>query len=254
MKGTQGGGEKPSGAGVNATEKAAAAEIRSDTVPSLVHRLHRNGETGRLILRQGTLIKTLEFQRGLIPFAASNDRDDRLIQTLLKRGMVSLNDLMAALDVSLRTGERLGAVLLARKKITEEDLDRALQEQLKDIVFSVFAWDGGTWQFEEKSPGAPEKIHIRAHPLEQILEGVRRIPSWARVYEAVGGLNTEYRTTKEALSLAEMACLMPGEQQILTFCQETRTLSEICESVSMNDFVLCKVVWGLLIVGALMKA
>jgi len=255
MKGPQGGGEKKAAdARANAAERISAAEIRSDTVPTVIHSLHRKGETGRLVLRQVPVIKTLEFQRGLILFAASNDRDDRLNQTLLKRGMVSLNDLMAALDVSLRTGERLGAVLLARRKITEEDLDRALQEQLKDIVLSLFAWDRGTWGFEEKSPGAPEKIRIRAHPLELILEGVRQIPSWARVYEAVGGLNTEYRTTKEALSLAEKACLMPGEQKILTLCQETRTLSEICESVSMNDFVLCKVVWGLLIVGALMKA
>lgn len=254
MKGTPGGRENPAGSNADAAERFAAAEIRSDTVPNLIHDLHRRGETGRLVLRQGPIIKTLEFQRGLIPFAASNDRDDRLNQALLKRGMVSLNDLMGALDVSLRSGERLGAVLLARRKITEEDLDHAVQEQLKDIVLSLFAWDSGTWGFEEKSPGAPEKIRIRAHPLELILEGVRRIPSWARVYEAVGGLNTEYRTTKEALSLAEKACLVPGEQQILTFCQETRTLSEICESVSLNDFILCKVVWGLLIVGALMKA
>ena len=235
-------------------DQPAASEVRSDTIPGLVHRLHREAATGRLILRQGPVIKTLEFQRGLIPFAASNDRDDRLNQTLLNRGMVSLNDLMSALDVSLRSGERLGAVLLVRKKLSEEDLDRALQEQLRDIVFSVFTWTGGTWEFEEKSPGTPERILLRAHPLELILEGVRRIPSWARVYEAVGGLNTEYRTTREAPSLAETARLMPGEQQILALCQETRALSEICESVTMNDFVLCKVVWGLLIVGALMKA
>jgi hypothetical protein len=250
----QAGVEKSAGVKPTMADKPAANEIRSDTIPGLVHRLHREAATGRLILRQGPVIKALEFQRGLIPFAASNDRDDRLIQTLLKSGMASLDDLMTALEVSLRSGERLGAVLLARKKLSEEDLDRALQVQLRDIVLSVFAWAGGTWEFEEKSPGAPEKILLRAHPLELIVEGVRRIPSWARVYEAVGGLNTEYRTTKEAPSLAEKARLMPGEQQILVFCQQTRTLSEICESVPMNDFVLCKVVWGLLIAGALMKA
>ena len=62
------------------------------------------------------------------------------------------------------------------------------------------------------------------------------------------------KITLETGALAKQANLMPGEQQILAFCQETRTLSEICDSVSMSDYVLCKVVWGLLIVGALMKA
>ncbi len=233
---------------------ARGAEIGADTVPLLLHELHRKGEAGRLVLRRDSLIKTLEFQDGAVTFAASNDRDDRLAQTILKRGMVSLPDLMEATDASLKGGKRLGAVLLARKKVTQEDLERVVQEQLKDIVFSVFAWTSGSWRFEKPSPGAPESIRIQAHPLELILEGVRRVQSWARVYQAVGGLSTEYRTTREAPSLAEKASLMPGERQILTFCQETRTLSEICDSVPLNDYVLCKVVWGLLIVGALMKA
>ncbi|HEV8334811.1 MAG TPA: DUF4388 domain-containing protein [Candidatus Polarisedimenticolia bacterium] len=229
------------------------SEIQSDTVPVLVHRLHRKGETGRLVLRQGSVTKALHLNRGQITFATSTDRDDRLVQTLLKRGIVSLPDLMTCLDTALKEHKRHGEVLRARKKITEEDLDRALQEQLKDIVFSVFAWTEGSWELE-KTAAAAEEISIKAHPLELILEGVRRIPSWARVYEVVGGLSTEYRSTKEADDLAERARLMPGERQILTLCQETRTLSEICDSLPMNDFVLCKVVWGLLIVGALMKA
>lgn len=242
------------GAGGNPAGAAGGAEIGADTIPVLLHQLHRKGETGRLVLRRDTLVKTLEFQQGAIIFAASNDRDDRLNQTILKRGMVSLPDLMEATDSSLKGGERLGAVLLSRRKITQEDLERVVQEQLKDIVFSVIAWSSGTWRLEKHSPGAPEAIRIQAHPLELILEGVRRVQSWGRIFQAVGGLNTEYRTTKDALLLAERASLMPGERQILTFCQETRTLSEICESVPMNDYVLCKVVWGLLIVGALMKA
>lgn len=254
---------RPSGEGTypDPVEEAAMSgmirgeEIHSDTVPTLVNEIHWKGESGSLVLRQDSLVKTLVFQKGVIAFATSNDRDDRLNQTILKRGLVSLPDLMDALDESFKSRQRLGAILLARKKITQTDLERVLQEQLKDIVFSVFAWTSGTWEFLEKPEAFNEKITIRAHPLELILEGVRRIPSWARVFEVVGGLNTEYRSTREAPALADNAQLIPGERQILTFCEaETRTLSEICDAVPLNDFVVCKVVWGLLIVGALMKA
>jgi uncharacterized protein DUF4388 len=235
------------------SERRSVSEIQSDTVPNLMHRLHREGRTGRLFLQQGPLEKTVDFQDGLITFAGSNDRDDRLMQVFVKRGMVTLPELMGALEIALKNRERLGEVLLARKKIQEEDLERALQEQLKEIIFSVFDWTAGGWAFEG-APDSPERIQIHAHPLELVLEGVRRTTSLARVYEIVGGLSTEYLSTEEAPALAAKADLMPGERQILTFCRETRTLSEICESVPMNDFVLCKVVWGLLVVGALMKA
>jgi hypothetical protein len=236
-------------------EIVAGGEIKSDTVPTLVHELHRKGETGHLILKQDTAARTLHFQRGAVVFATSNNRDDRLNQTILKRGLVSLPDLMSSLDESLKSRQRLGAVLVARKKISPEDLDRALQEQLKDIVFGAFEWTSGAWSFERHAQLAAEKVPIRANALELILEGVRRIHSWARVYEVVGGLNTEYRTTRDAPGIAEKAQLIPSERQILSFCEvETRTLSEVCESSPLNDFVVCKVVWGLLLVGALMKA
>ena len=53
MKGTQAGGEKAAGVKPKMADRPAATEIRSDTVPVLVHRLHREAATGRLILRQG---------------------------------------------------------------------------------------------------------------------------------------------------------------------------------------------------------
>jgi len=235
-------------------ERTRGSEIRSETVPTLLHEIHRKGETGHLVFQQEAVTKILHFQRGAIVFASSNDRDDRFVQVVLKMGLVFLPDLMKALDESLKTRKRLGEVLLARKKIDQEDLERALQEQLKEIVFSVFTWASGSWHLDKEPKAAAEKITITAHPLELILEGVRRIPSWARVNEVVGGLNTEYRTTRDAPALAEKARLIPGERKILSFCEETRSLSEICDEMPMNDFVLLKVVWGLLIVGALMKA
>ncbi len=235
-------------------DRTRGSEIRSETVPTLVHEIHRKGETGHLVFQQEAVTKVLQFQRGAIVFASSTDRDDRFVQVVLKRGLVSLPDLMRVLDESLKTRKRLGEVLLARKKIDQEDLERALQEQLKEIAFSIFTWTSGSWHLEKEPKAAPERITITAHPLELILEGVRRIPSWARVNEVVGGLNTEYRSTRDAPALAEKAQLIPGERKILSFCEQTQTLSEICEEIPINDFVLLKVVWGLLIVGALMKA
>ncbi|MCI0567548.1 MAG: DUF4388 domain-containing protein [Acidobacteria bacterium] len=235
------------------SETTTHGEIFSETLPTLLHGHHERAETGTLTLRQGSVTKTLRLHRGGVVFAGSNERDDRLIQLLVRRGTVSLPDLIRALEVSLKDKRRLGAILLAQKKISPADLERALQEQLKDIVCSLFAWTSGVWQFEAGDPPA-ESVTLKVHPLALILEGIRRIESWARAYEVVGGMNTEYLATREAEGLAKKAELLPGEQQILNFCQESRSLNEICEVVPLNDFVVTKVVWGLLAVGALMKA
>ena len=235
------------------TDLLGPGEIQSETIPVLLRQLHDQAETGRMTFQLGTVSKILHLHRGTVAFAISNNRDDRLFQLLLRRGAVSLPHLMKALQASLKNKQRLGEVLLSQRRISQEDLERALQDQLKDIVCSVFNWTGGTWQFE-KGPAPAERVTLKAHPFALILEGIRRIDSWARVDEVVGGLNAEYRSTRKAPSLAEKADLLPGELQILKFCEETRTLSEICEMLPLNDFVVCKVVWGLLVIGALMKA
>jgi len=236
------------------SERSNTGDIRSQTVPELLERLHRGGETGELILKRDATVKNLILQGGAVKFASSNDRDDRLIQCLLRRGTVPLPRLMKALETSLKEGRRLGAALLAQRSLDEAELERALREQIKDIACGAFNWTSGTWRFEPGAKREPESITLDIRPEELILEGVRRIESWARVQEVVGGLNTEYRATREAAGLADRARLISGERQILNLCEEVRTLQEICELVPLNDFVICKVVWGLTVVGALMKA
>ncbi len=236
------------------TSADAAGEIESQTVPELLFNSHQNRAVGRLVLRRDGIEKALYLKGGAVIFAASTDRDDRLIQSLLRHGNVPLPQLLRALEVSLRTQHRLGEILVSRGQLTQEDLVGAVQEQITDIVCSAFQWTDGSWKFLKGVVPGPENITLRSNGLDLILEGIRQIDSWVRVQEVVGGLNTEYRATKEAGALAEKANLLPGEQQVVSFCEETRTLEEVCERIPLNDFVICKLVWGLLVVGALMKA
>jgi hypothetical protein len=233
-------------------ETPSHGELRSETLPALLFDFHLSGESGTLTLQQSSVTKTLRLSRGAVVFAATNNRDDGLLQLLLKRGAVSLPNLMKALEASLKEKRRLGEVLLAQQQINQEDLERALREQLRDIVCKAFEWTAGTWRFEAGEIPA-ERVMLQAHPLSLILEGIRRIDSWTRVYSVVGGMNAEYLATREVGKFVEMADLLPGERQVLNLCEESRNLAEICDVVPLNDFVVCKVVWGLLALGALMK-
>ena len=87
-----------------------------------------------------------------------------------------------------------------------------------------------------------------------VLEGIKRIDSWARVYEEVGGLNTEYRTTREMPKLTRDLPLSAEEKEILRMCDAPTSLEEICEASKLNDYDACRSVWALLILGALMKS
>ena len=87
-----------------------------------------------------------------------------------------------------------------------------------------------------------------------LLEGIKRIQSWARVYEEVGGLNTEYRTTRDMAKITRDLPLSTEEKEILRMCDAPTSLEEICEASKLNDYDVCRSVWALLILGALMKS
>jgi len=228
-------------------------EIRPTTIPSLFHDLSEARATGFLSVMDGDLKKTVQFGEGHVLFASSNQRDDRFSNFLLKSGIISLKSLMRALEVMIVTKDRLGEVMVRFKMLTPEDVEKWIRVQVREIVCSIFQWTRGRYTFESKTPSA-ETIVIGVPGDVMVLEGIKRIVSWARVYEEVGGLNTEYRATRDMSRVTQHLPLSPEEKEILRMCDVPTSLEEICEASKLNDYDVCCSIWGLLVLGALMKS
>jgi hypothetical protein len=228
-------------------------EVRSTTIPNLFHELFVKRATGILTVTDGAARKSIQLKDGGVLFASSNQRDDRLNQLLLTAGIIGLTDLMKALEVMVATKDRLGEVLIRYKMLTPDQVEKYVRMQVCEIVYSTFQWTRGRFTFEPKPP-ASENITIGLSGDAVVIEGIKRIASWARVYEEVGGLNAEYRTTREMPEIVKDLPLSPGEKELLKQCDAPTSLEEICESSKLSGLDVCRSVWALLLVGSLMKA
>ena len=170
-----------------------------------------------------------------------------------KRSIIGLKDLMKSLEVMVATNDRLGEVLIRYKMLTPEQVEKYVRTQVCEIVYSTFQWTRGHYAFDEKPP-ASENITVGLSGDAIVIEGVKRIGSWARVYEEVGGLNAEYRTTRDMSAIVKDLSLSPGERDLLKQCDVPTTLEEMCEASKLSDLDVCRSVWALLLTGALMKA
>jgi Domain of unknown function (DUF4388) len=228
-------------------------ELRSNTIPNLFHALWVARASGILTVADRETRKKVGLDKGRLGFASSNDRDDRLSQVLLREGGVPLKDLMKSLEIALATKDRVGEVMIRRKLMTPADVEKWVRFQVTQIVHSLFDWSCGQYQFEEQ-PAGSESVTIGLTGDAMVIEGVRRMRSWSRAFEEVGGLNAEYRTTRDAPVIVKELPLRPEDHDLLRMCDEPCTLEEMCEASRLSDYDVCKAVWGLLIVGALMKA
>lgn len=228
-------------------------EIRSTTIPNLFHDLSTAGRSGVLTVIDRDVRKTVQFAKGTVLFASSNDRDDRLNQILLTANALPLRDLLKALTLALSTKDRLGEVMVRMKMLSKPEVEKWVRHQVQEMIYTVFNWTRGQYSFDEK-PAPEESITLGTPGDIVVLEGVRRISSWARVYEEVGGLNTEYRTTREMPAVVRSLPILKEEKALLDLCDEPMSLGELCEASTMSDHAVCKSVWALLILGALMKS
>ena len=192
-------------------------EIRSNTIPYLFHELSASRATGIFAVVEHDVRKSVQFGEGRVLFAASNHRDDRFNQLLLKENVLPLKDLLKAIEVSVMTKDRLGEVMVRYKMLTPADIEKWIKIQVREIVWSIFQWTRGRYTFETKPPG-DEAITVGESGDAMVLAGVKKVVSWARVYEEVGGLNTEYRTTKDMPAIVRGLPLAPGENELLEMC------------------------------------
>jgi hypothetical protein len=235
------------------TDGVLRGEIQGSTLPEVFADFQARRATGTLVAVTGNVRRTALLQEGRIQFAASTNRDDRFNQVLIKAGVIRIKDLLRAVEVALATRDRLGEVLVKLRMVEPGDVEKWVRAQLRGILFNMIEQTSGQWSFEP-GPVPVETIRLELPASHVAFEGVRKASSWSRVYEQVGGLNAEYLATNDAEAIAATLPLFPGERALLTMCRTPTSLGEMCEASQMGDLQVCRSVWGLLLVSALMKS
>ncbi len=223
--------------------------LASDTFPSLMYSLLGQKETGVLTMVGDSAEKSVYIQAGRPVFAQSSDRDDRLGQILFRAGKVSLEGLLHSLDVAQSCGKRLGTVLVENGEIRPHDLVEGVQRQIQTIVCGLFQWTRGRYRYKPGPLPTKEVITLKLNAASIILEGVRQIGSWERVWEAIGGLAACYRATSKGEDLARELHLSLDEWTMLSHMEKPMSIRDICRTTSLNDFEICRLLWALTILG-----
>ena len=234
-------------------EKTREGVLSSATFPSLIYSILSREETGVLSLTDERAEKSIYIQQGRPIFATSSDRDDRLGQLLFRDGVVSLPDLMDSVEVSVSTGKRLGTILVERKLIKPHDLVEAVRAQVRNIITSLFLWTRGRYRYVPGALPSDEVITLKLSTGDVILEGIRRVESWGRIWEAVGDLGVQYKNTGRVERLSGEMNLSLEEWSLLAHCDGPVSLRDLCRLSTMKDFDVCRFLWAMMTLGVVAR-
>src|SRR5512133_2370806 len=172
--------------------------------------LEREGQQGKIIIRQGKVIQTISPRPG-----------KTLGELLTARGLLRPDDLKRALELQ-RAGsgrELLGGILVKLGAIPEGSLEKVVQEQIEDAIVYFLSWREGTFSFELADiQGRGEfSVDPQAFILERgidtqwlVLEGTRLIDERSREGAARGPVETPAEADGGETSFAELDSEAPS--------------------------------------------
>ena len=168
------------------TKSALKGQLSAWTVPILLRELRGERRTGLLSFELGETKRALRFREGQVVAAFTNVESEKLPARLLALGLVAETDLQQALTIMRRDVKALADVLEARGLVNRVGLERALSEQVRDILARAFGGDQGTYVFHDQAAPAGEESSLDIATEDLILEAVRQIADPAVVRYALG--------------------------------------------------------------------
>ena len=242
---------------IGGTRRRVALSVERDgeladlELPRMLWSLHRSRYTGRIDLHQGRVHKELWLEQGELVFARSSEPEDRLVNALVRRGLLTRTQYDAARSLAAKDPRRVGRLLVEAGFLKADALPEAIRTQVLGIVTSAFVWRRGQWSLEEDDR-CDEAVQLEESLARILISGVLDRLDAPQLEALVGGLGGYVRLSSSARpeTLALDLGLDASAQGLLTMLDGRHDLSSVCAGAGMPDRVVLATVYGLLVVGA----
>jgi DNA-binding response OmpR family regulator len=215
-----------------------------DNLPELITAFWLTQQTGELTLQKGKVKKTIYFEKGRPCFAISNLVTDRFGPFLVRVGKITTQQLELCQAAAEKTGRRTGDVLVEMKLLKETEKLYYVAQQVKAIVYSVFAWEEGDYRLHFADRAAKEAIKIDLHPANLITRGVKKLYKPERLFRLLSPEDRLAPAQDPGYALHEVE-LERWEAELLPRVDGTRTVAELIHVAQRPEHVVYGTLYGL---------
>ena len=197
-----------------------------DNLPHLLAAFYNAKETGELGLMKGQVKKIIFFESGFPVFALSNLLADRFGQFLVRAGKIDEQTMRQAADEASRKKQRTGDVLIHMGALSEEERLYYIGQQIKSILYSVFAWEEGVFTLSFQARARKEAIKLDIHPANLIMRGVKKLYKPERLKRLMPQSARPTPSRDPSFNLSDVE-LQAWEAHLLPRCDGNRSVAEL---------------------------
>ena len=200
--------------------------VLENNLPQLIAAFWQLQETGELGLQRGKVKKVIYFEKGQPVFALSNLAADRFGTFLARVGKITEEQLRVATATAMSQKRRTGDVLIEMGLLQDAERMYYVAQQVKSILYSVFAWQEGEYVMTFHSKARHEPIRLGIHPAQLISRGIKKLYSPLRQQRMLAKTDRLIPSEDPAFQLTEIE-LEPWEAQLLSRIDGNRDVAQL---------------------------
>ncbi|MBN8232761.1 response regulator [Corallococcus macrosporus] len=231
-------------------EWSLGGDLAHTSVPRLLNAYYEARHHGELKLRQGTVLKVVYFEAGRVVYAASNLAPERFGRFCLRKGALTESQLAEAAGYAREHSLRTGDALLKRGLLSPKQRRQLLEEQVKDILWSTFAWTEGGYGFSPMRPQRADLVPLSLFPGDLILEGVARTETLVALRQRMAPGRRLFPAADPPYGLHELKLNGP-QALLLAFADGTKTVEDLLALTDLSEREALATLRGLELSGVL---
>ncbi len=220
--------------------------------PLLLVEIKDASTSGVLIAQKGEIVKRVFFRSGEPVVCRSNVKKELLGEILCRRGVLSRAQLdEAILESKKESLDNFGQILVRKGFVSPQELYAKSKYQFISILFSLFAWEEGSYSFEEKDvesaiPTTLPRFHLQFTKL--ISEGIRLLKKEDLLDRLLGDPGQVVQRSLLEIPSEDLS-FKGQEQALLEAMGSGKSIEALAASGVLDPFATKKIVYALSCLG-----
>jgi hypothetical protein len=231
--------------------------IEDFSVAEIIQVIAMGRKTGTLVIEGAREQVSICFKGGKAVYANPVYQREHIGNILLKRGVVTRDDINDALGRQKEhngRGERLrvGSILISMGVISKDQLSEYVREQIKESIYTIMAEKRGFFKFVPDIDVSHQDIVIELDVEETILEGTRLIDAWGHIKDKLADFDDVYAINADPSERSSIQ-LSLVEWKILSLLDNRRSINDVIEVARLGRFDVCKSIYNFVELGLIKK-
>jgi hypothetical protein len=230
---------------------ALKGNLRDFSTTQLLNLINLARKTGTLSIQNNEEEAHMAFKEGKLIYAyIGQPRNNHLAQILHQAGKLSKEQAhIIETKVQGKTDRQIGYLLIQAGHVTQSDIMQSVRQNVLNIVYKLFTWTEGLFQFQANKLPSPNYITLPIDLESIIMEGSRRLKEWEILQEELPDLENSLRFTERPDGKLRNINLTVEEWKVISLIDPRNSMRKIAQANNLSDFQIRRIIYGMLQAG-----